>query len=155
MTQTERQVNLTAEMRKELEQFTTTGVRSVKLVKRAKIILALDMSTGIKPESEENIAKRIEVSRQTIQNVKKDFFASADISSFLKRKKRKTPPVAAKMTGELEAHIIALACNETPEGFSKWSLRLLADKCTELKYIDEISHMTISLKLPVFYLPYV
>jgi len=144
MTRTERQVNLTTEMREKLEKFTTTGVRSVKLLKRAKIILALDVSTGIKPENEENIAKRIEVSRQTIQNVKKDFFASADISSFLQRKKRKTPPVAAKMTGELEAHIIALACSETPDGFSKWSLRLLADKCMELKYIDEMSHMTVS-----------
>ena len=73
MSRTERQVKLTKEMRKELEQFTKTGVRSVKLLKRAKIILALDVSTGTKPEKEEVIAKRIEVSRQTIQNVKKDF----------------------------------------------------------------------------------
>ena len=144
MIQAERQVKLTAEMRKELEQFTTTGVRSVKLLKRAKIILALDVSTGTKPEKEENIAKRMEVSRQTIQNVKKDFFASAEVSSFLKRKKREMPPVAAKITGELEAHIVALACGEAPEGFSKWSLRLLADKCAELSYIEEISHMTVS-----------
>jgi transposase len=144
MARTEKQVNLTTEMRKELEQFTTTGVRSVKLLKRARIILALDISTGIKPENEEKIAKRTEVSRQTIQNVKKDFFASANISSFLQRKKRETPPVSAKMTGELEAHIIALACSEAPEGFSKWSLRLLADKCIELDYIDKISHMTVS-----------
>ena len=144
MSRTERQVKLTKEMRKELEQFTKTGVRSVKLLKRAKIILALDVSTGTKPEKEEVIAKRIEVSRQTIQNVKKDFFASVDIHSFLQRKKRETPPVAAKMTGELEARIIALACSEAPEGFSKWSLRLLADKCVKLNIIDEISHMTVN-----------
>jgi hypothetical protein len=118
MLRAERQVNLTTEMRKELERFATTGVRSVKLLKRSKIILALDVSTGIKPEKEEDIAKRLEVSRQTIQNVKKDFFASADISSFLQRKKRETPPVPAKITGELEAHIIALACREAPEGFN-------------------------------------
>ena len=144
MARTERQVNLTPEMRKELEQFTTTGVRSVKLLKRAKIILALDVSTGIKPEKEEVIAKRIEVSRQTVQNVKNDFFACTEIHSFLQRKKREVPPVPAKMTGELEAHIIALACSEAPEGFSKWSLRLLADKCIKLNYVDEISHMTVS-----------
>jgi hypothetical protein len=131
-------------MRKELEQFATTGVRSVKLLKRARIILALDASTGIKPEKEEVIAKHIEVSRQTIQNVKKDFFASTDISSFLQRKKRITPPVPPKVTGELEAHIIALACSEPPKGFSKWSLRLLAGKCVKLNYIDGISHTTVS-----------
>jgi len=76
--------------------------------------------------------------------VKKDFFASTDIHSFLQRKKRETPPVPAKVTGKLEAHIIALACSEAPEGFSKWSLRLLADKCVELNYVDEISYMTVS-----------
>jgi len=139
-----RQVNLTEEMRKKLEQFVTTGVRSVKLLKRARIILALDVSTGIKPEKEENIAQHIEVSRQTIQNVKKDFFARADIESFLQRKKRETPPVPPKISGELEAHIIAVACSKPPEGFSKWSLRLLADKCVKLNYINEISHMTVS-----------
>ena len=56
MTRTERQVNLTTEMRGELEQFTTTGVRSVKLLKRAKIILALDVSASIKPEVDYKIS---------------------------------------------------------------------------------------------------
>lgn len=144
MGRTGKQVILTSEMRKELERFTSTGKRSVKLLKRAKIMLALDTSTGNKPEKEEEIAKRIEVSRQTIQNVKKDFFATEDISTFLQRKKRETPPVPAKVTGELEAHVIALACSKAPEGFNKWSLRLLADKCVELNYADEISHMTVS-----------
>lgn len=144
MLRVERQINLTKELRKELEQFTTTGVRSVKLLKRARIILALDVSTGRKPEKEENIAKHIEVSRQTIQNVKKDFFASPDIASFLQRKKRETPPVPPKITGELEAHIIALACSEPPKGFSRWSLRLLADRCVKLDYVEEMSHMAIS-----------
>ena len=144
MSRTGKQVNLTSEMRREFERFTTTGVRSVKLLKRAKIILALDTSTGKKPEKEEEIARRIEVSRQTVQNVKKDFLATGDKDTFLQRKKRETPPVPAKVTGELEAHIIALACSKAPEGFSRWSLRLLADKCVELNYTDEISHMTIS-----------
>lgn len=144
MGRTGKQVILTSEMRKELERFTSTGKRSVKLLKRAKIMLALDTSTGNKPEKEEEIAKRIEVSRQTIQNVKKDFFATEDSSTFLQRKKRETPPVPAKVTGELEAHVIALACSKAPEGFNKWSLRLLADKCVELNYADEISHMTVS-----------
>ena len=138
-----RQVNLTSEMRKELERFVSTGVKSVKQLKRAKIILALDASTGIKPEKEENIAKRLEVSRQTVQNVKNAFFSSTDMRSFLQRKKRETPPVPAKVTGTLEAYIIALACSEPPKGFSKWSLRLLSDRCVKLNYVEEISHMTV------------
>lgn len=46
----------------------------------------------------------------------------------INRKKRETPPVPAKVTGEVEAHIIALACSDPPEGYSKWTLRFLADK---------------------------
>jgi len=49
--------------------------------------MQLDTSTGNKPEKEEEMARRIEVSRQTIQNVKKDFFETADMGTFLQRKK--------------------------------------------------------------------
>ena len=62
----------------------------------------------------------------------------------LTRKKRETPPVPVKVTGEVEAHVIALACGAPPEGYEKWSLRLLADKCVELNYIDSISHTTVA-----------
>jgi len=48
-----------------------------------------------------------------------------------------------KVDGDFEAHLIALSCTEPPEGFSRWSLRLLADRVIELEYIDNISHETI------------
>ena len=48
-----------------------------------------------------------------------------------------------KVDGELEAHLIALSCSEPPEGFARWSLRLLADKAVELDYIEQISHETV------------
>jgi transposase len=144
MRRTRRTIILTPEERRELEVFTGSGIRSVKLFKRAGIILALDSSEGRLPAKEESIADRIGVSRQTVQKVKKDFLATGDIKIFLKRKKRETPPVPAKVTGEAGARIIALACSTLPAGFSKWTLRLLADKCVELQFVDSISHMTVS-----------
>ena len=48
-----------------------------------------------------------------------------------------------KADGDFEAHLLALSCSEPPEGFSKWSLRLLADRVVELNYIDSVSHETI------------
>lgn len=138
------QIILTPEERKELKKFSATGVHSVKLVNRAKIILALDRSKGKRTQTQDAIAKRIGVSRQSIHNVKHDFLAAEDISAFLQRKKRTTPPVPPKVTGELEARIIALACGEVPQGYARWTLRLLADKCVELRYSDAISHMSIS-----------
>jgi hypothetical protein len=61
----------------------------------------------------------------------------------LAEKKRDIPPVPAKITGDVEARIIALSCNEPPEGRSKWTLRLLADKAVELEIIDSISYVSI------------
>jgi hypothetical protein len=48
-----------------------------------------------------------------------------------------------KVDGDFEAHLIALSCSEPPEGYARWSLRLLADKCVELGYIDSISHEAV------------
>ena len=50
---------------------------------------------------------------------------------------------AKKADGDFEAHLIALSCSEPPEGFARWSLRLLADKVVELDYIGGISHETV------------
>lgn len=137
-------IELKSDEREKLEKFVSTGTHNVHLVKRAKVILALDMAEGKKPATQTQIAKEVELSRQSINNVKAEFLNDADTETFLQRKKRKTPPVAPKVTGDLEAHIIALACSKVPEGFSKWTLRLLAEKCVELHYIDELSHMSVS-----------
>jgi hypothetical protein len=48
-----------------------------------------------------------------------------------------------KADGDFEAHLVALSCSEPPEGFARWSLRLLADKVVELAYIDSISHESV------------
>ncbi|MDR0732344.1 MAG: helix-turn-helix domain-containing protein [Treponema sp.] len=144
MIRTKRNITLTPEERHKLEVFTKTGKRSVKLVNRAAIILALDSSGARKPDAKTDIVLRIGVSRQTIQKVKKDFETAADLNAFLQRKKRETPPVPPKVTGELEAPIIALACSKPPAGYATWTLRLLADTCVELQYIDSLSPMTVS-----------
>ena len=137
-------IKLTVKERAELERYCKTGVRNVRLVTRAKIILALDISGGRTAERQEAIAEHFEVSRQTVINARRDFLAAKSVPLFLQRKQRETPPVEAKVTGEMEARIIALACGEAPKGYSRWTPRLLADKCVELRYSSTMSHMTIS-----------
>ena len=104
-----KKIVLTSKERKELEKFCTTGVHSVRLVNRARIILALDTSAGRTAEKQETVACRVGVSRQAVNDAKRGFLAAENISVFLQRKKRLTPPVPPKLTGELEAHVIALA----------------------------------------------
>jgi len=135
---------LTVKERAELERFCGTGVRSVRLVNRAKIILALDMSGGRIPEKQEVLATRLGVSRHTVICARDTFLKLKSVPLFLQRKKRETPPVPPKITGELEARIIALACGKAPAGYARWTLRLLAEKCVELQYSDSISHMSVS-----------
>ena len=137
-------VRLTTRDRALLEKFSSKGTRNVRLVDRAKIILALDISGGREPGPREAIAERLGVSRQTVNNARRDFLAAKCAAAFLQRKKRETPPVPPKITGEMEARLIALVCGKAPEGYARWSLRLLADKFVELHYFGTLSHMTIS-----------
>lgn len=137
------EIKLTKEQRKKLEKFSKTGVHSAKLIKRAEIILLLDTAEIGKAITFEEIASRLNVSVTTITNVKRDFFAAKSIPAFLQRKKRVTPPVEPKITGEVEARIIALACSEVPVGFARWTVRLLADKSVELQIVDSLSFKSV------------
>ncbi|MCL2174595.1 MAG: hypothetical protein FWB73_00990, partial [Treponema sp.] len=135
-----KRIRLTVKERAELERFCTKGVHSVKLVNRAKIILALDQSGGRIPAKQVVLAEHIGVCRQTVVEARDTFLELKSVKLFLQRKKRETPPVPPKVTGKLEARIIALACSKAPEGYARWTLRLLADKCVELQYSDTMSH---------------
>jgi hypothetical protein len=87
------------------------------------------------------MTKVLNISMKRIDRVKKRFVEDG-FSVALEG--RKSSRIYKKMTdGDFEAHLVALSCSEPPEGFSRWSLRLLADKVVELEYIDKVSHETI------------
>ena len=48
-----------------------------------------------------------------------------------------------KIDGKIQAKITMLACSEPPDGRSKWTLNLLADKLVEMEVVDSISNMTV------------
>jgi len=137
------EIKLTDEQRKDLERFSKTGVHSAKLIKRAEIILLLDTSGSRKAVTFEEISKRLDVSMTTITKVKKDFLAAENVKFFLQRRKRDRPPVEPKITGEVEARVIALACSKAPEGCARWTVRLLADKIVELQIVDSLSFKSV------------
>ena len=136
-------IYLTEEERKTVEKFAKNGTHNSHLIVRANILLVLDR-TGKKDHMRiKRTAEAHGVSRQTVYNIIEDYHNSKDISEFLSRKVRETPPVPSKIDGELEAHIIALACSQAPEGHSRWTVRLLAEKAVELDFIDSISPATV------------
>jgi hypothetical protein len=47
------------------------------------------------------------------------------------------------LDGKQEAYLVALVCSPPPEGFARWTLRLLSDRLVELGYVETISHETV------------
>ena len=143
-----RTIILAEDERKYLKEYASRGVKPVQAVKRAQILLEADGSKGSKPMTEREIAERVGVSLPTVKSVKKAFYDHhGDVAKVVIRKKRETGPREIKMTGDVEARLIALCCSSVPEGYARWTVRLLADKMVELNYIDEISPMTVSRTL--------
>ena len=109
---------------------------------RANILLASDKQND-RYMTVSEIANAYRTTPTTVQTVRASY-CKKGLEATITRKKRETPPIPAKVTGEVEAHVIALACGQPPEGYSKWTLRLLANKTVELGYIESISHVTVS-----------
>ena len=80
------------------------------------------------------------VSQGTVCNIKKRYFAGG-LDGALFDKPR--PGAKPKIDGEVEAHLIALSCSDPPEGYARWTLRLLADKLVRMEVIDSISHVAV------------
>ena len=143
-----RTIVLTDEQRGYLSEYTSKGVKPVQAVKRALILLESDFAKNRKPMTEIDIAKKVGVSLPTVKSVKKAFHdLQGDVEKVVIRKKRETGPREIKITGDVEARLIALCCSSVPEGYARWTVRLLADKMVDLNYIDEISPMTVSRTL--------
>ena len=135
-------VTLTEVERRELAGLTSKGTHRSQKILSALILLAADegehqtaRSTG------EQTARVLNTGLRTIDRVKKRFVEQG-LEAALGRKKP-TRVYRRKADGDFEAHLVALSCSEPPEGFARWSLRLLADRAVELDYIDSVSHETV------------
>ena len=89
----------------------------------------------------EDVAAVLKISMRKIDRVKKRFVEEGLDVALHGRKGQRV--YEKKADGDFEAHLVALSCSQPPEGFSQWSLRLLADRVVELNYIDSISYETV------------
>ena len=135
------EVSLSAEERKQLTKIVKSGNIPARTILRAYILLAVDRNEK-HPMTVKETAIAFNTSATTVQNVR-TCYGEKGLNATIQRKKRATPPVEAKVTGDVEAHIIALACRDPPKGYAKWTLRLLADRSVKLGYIESISHTQV------------
>jgi transposase len=136
---THKHIYLKANERTELEQLIKSGVHSARVIARARTLLLLDRSQGERRTIQQVIEAAM-VSQGTIYNLKRHYFDEG-LERALYEKPR--PGAKPKIDGEVEAHLIALACSDPPEGYDRWTLRLLADRLVHLEIIDSISHVAV------------
>lgn len=135
-------IELSNQEKVRLMEIVKKGNSPARTILRANILLASDKQSD-KYMTVSEIANAYRTTPTTVQTVRASY-CKKGLEATITRKKRETPPIPAKVTGEVEAHVIALACGQPPEGYSRWTLRLLADKTVELGYIESISHVTVS-----------
>ena len=129
-------VDLTSEERQTLETLVRKGEHSALKLMRAHILLKAD-SNG-PGWSDARIAEAFGCHEKTVYNVRKRFAMRGRLSA-LDRKPQSQPSRLPKLDGQGEARLIALCCSDPPEGFTRWTLQLLADKLVELEIVESIS----------------
>ena len=135
-------VTLTQEERNQLTEITRTGTHAARKIIHALILLNVDRGQyNTEQQINEEICKVLKIGMRTIDRVKKRFVEEGLDAAL------KMAPTSREydklVDGDMEAHLIALACGEPPKGYARWSLRLLSDKLVELRIADSISHETV------------
>jgi len=135
-------VHLSTDERTLLSKMVSSGRGSARLFTRARILLKADQSETGPAWSDEQISQAFDVTIQTIERVRHQLVIEG-FDSVISRRDYHLKTPRRKMDGDLEAHLVALACSKVAEGRTRWTLRLLADSFVELGYIDHISHETV------------
>jgi len=136
-------IYLSKEERQELETLIRSGTSSARTQTRARILLLSDKKQNKQKKTEE-IASALMCSLPTITAIRRKF-VEGGLENALYDKPR--PGAMPKITGEIEAQLTMLACSAPPEGRSRWTLQLLADKLVELKLVDSISDVAVMKRL--------
>jgi len=134
-------VTLTEEERQRLQEMLSRGKTAARKLTHARILLKADIADGGPGWKDTRIAEALEVGQATVERVRRQFVEEGLDAALERRPTRRQ--YRRKLDGDGEAHLIALACQEPPEGGSRWTLCLLADRMVALEYVDEISYQTV------------
>ena len=134
-------VTLTQEERRMLREMLSRGKAAARKLTHARILLKADASQRAPALDDAAIAQAVEAGRATVERVRKEFMEEGLDAALERRKPRRQ--YRRKLDGDGEAHLIALACSKAPEGRSRWTLRLLADRMVALEQVDHLSYETV------------
>lgn len=134
-------IELSKQEREKLMGIIKKGKHKSITYRNAYVLLNADTGKYSEKITNSEISKILKISMRTIDRIKKRYVEEG-LEACLHRK-ASNRIYNRKVDGDIEAKLISLACSEPPEGFAKWSLRLLSDKMVELHYVESISHETV------------
>jgi transposase len=133
-------VTLEPEEREILQQLIHKGKASARKLTHVRILLKADSAEGQSGWTDEQISQALDIHPASVANVRRRFVEGGLDAALHSRPgghRRR------KLDGDAEAHLIALACSQPPQGHQGWTLRLLAKRMVELEYVDHVSHETV------------
>ena len=139
-------VRLDAEKRDRLNELIRKGKRSAQLLTKARVLLKADVSDAGEGWSDSRIAAALDTSIATIERTRRQLVVEG-FEAVLTRKYNPNSARPRIFDGAAEAKLIALTLSPAPEGFARWSLRLLEEKVVELHIVDHASDNTIGRTL--------
>lgn len=135
-------IKLLPDERVELLAKVQKGKAAAKTIQKAQVLLASDES--LERQSQTTIATTYHLSTRSVERIRKDF-CERGMAVF--QPKPRQPRSDKKVTGEVEAHLIAIACSEPPAGESRWKLQAIADRLVELQVVASLSHTSVATAL--------
>lgn len=134
-------VKLSEAERSQLKEMISSGEASAREIRRAYILLKSDCGAHGPAWGYQPICEAFEVSSLTVYNVRKNYTEGGLHRAIFRKKPERV--YERRLDGEGEAHLVALACSEPPDGYERWSLRLLQNRLIRLEIVENISHETI------------
>lgn len=117
-------VTLEESERIQLKDIVKKGKSSARVISRAYTLLMAD-NNG---KTDKEISQLLDVHEDTVANIRKRY-AKEGLEQALFDKPRPGQPV--KASPKDEAHLIALACTNPPQGYVHWTLDLLVKRATD------------------------
>lgn len=135
-------IHVVSDERATLLALVQKGKASAKVIQKAHVLPASDATVG--RQSETAIAAAYQVSVRTVERIRREF---CERGMALLEPQPRQPRSDKKVTGEVEAHLIALTCSSPPAGESRWKLRTLADRLVESGVVDSLSPTSVGTAL--------
>lgn len=134
-------VTLSEVERARLRTLSGGGVAPASALTHARVLLKANQGEGGPGWTDAAIAGALEIGQATVARVRRAY-ATDGLDAALQREAPERE-YARKLAGAQEARLVALACRPPPEGYERWSLRLLAGRLVTLEIAAAVSHETV------------